>query len=241
MKPLMTHVVAGYPNLEATRSILAIMIQHNVHAIEIQIPFSDPLADGSVLMQANSQSLQQQTTRQDVLELLQTTDFQQTEVFLMCYYQSLFYTDAVAFITQAITAGCKGFIIPDLPFDSPDMNTLLKKIPTLKQLLVPVVSPGMSILRLQQLQQALKPSLIYVTTRSGVTGTNTDFGDELSNTIQKLRKLFPNAKLAIGFGIKNNRDSNTALKYGDLAVVGSALTEAYTLSPTAFKQLLASL
>src|SRR5690606_30175530 len=146
--------------------------------------------------------LQQQTTRQDVLELLQTTDFQQTEVFLMCYYQSLFYTDAVAFITQAITAGCKGFIIPDLPFDSPDMNTLLKKIPTLKQLLVPVVSPGMSILRLQQLQQALKPSLIYVTTRSGVTGTNTDFGDELSNTIQKLRKLFPNAKLAIGFGIK---------------------------------------
>lgn len=241
MKPLMTHVVAGYPNRQATRTILATMIQHKVHAIEIQIPFSDPLADGSVLMQANSQAVQQQTTRQDVLEILQTTDFQQTEVFLMCYYQSLFYSDALAFITQAITAGCKGFIIPDLPFDSPDMDTLLKKIPTLKPLIIPVVSPGMSALRLQQLQQTLSPSLIYVTARSGVTGTDTDFDDKLSNTVHELRQLFPNTKFAIGFGIKNNRDSSTALKYGDLAVVGSALTEAYMVSPEAFKQLLASL
>lgn len=241
MKPFMTHVVAGYPNLEATRSILATMIQHKVHAIEIQIPFSDPLADGSVLMQANSQALQEQTTRQDVLEILQTTDFQQTEVFIMCYYQSLFHGNAAAFITQAIAAGCKGFIIPDLPFDSPDMHTLLQKIPKLKQLIIPVVSPGMSHLRLRQLRQTLKPSLIYVTARSGVTGANTDFGDTLSNTTQELRKLFPDTKLAIGFGIKNSHDSNTALKYGDLAVVGSALAEAYKLSPTAFKQLLTSL
>lgn len=241
MKPLMTHVVAGYPDIQATRQILNAMIRHKVEAIEIQIPFSDPLADGAVLMQANAVALQQQITRQDVLELLQTTNFQQTQVFIMCYYQSLFHQDTTKFIAQAITAGCKGFIIPDLPFDSPDMHSLLQKIPSLRQLSIPVISPKISKARLNTLQKTLEPSLIYVTTRSGITGSAADFSKELLYTTQQLQTLFPSAKLAIGFGIKNANDCSTALKYGDLAVIGSALAKAYQRSPTTFKRLLLSL
>src|SRR5690606_25681776 len=131
MKSLMTHVVAGYPTLDDTRHILTAMVQHRVWAIEIQIPFSDPLADGPVLMHANDRAVQQAITRDHALELIRDIDFRQTHVFIMCYYQSLFHKNPSKFITDAVAAGCHGFIVPDLPFDSPDLQRFLKNIPEL--------------------------------------------------------------------------------------------------------------
>lgn len=227
MKPLMTHIVAGYPNMQASREILEFMVGANVQAIEIQIPFSDPIADGPVLMRANDCAVKTGTQRQDVLELLCNVNFGKTDVYIMCYYQSLFYSDAATFISKAIAAGCKGFIIPDLPFDSPDMHKLLAELPVLRQSMVPVVSPGVSNVRLQLLKQVLEPKLVYVTARKGITGSDTQFGGELQELTYALRQLFPNSQLAIGFGIKNHQDVKHALRFGDRAVVGSALTAAY--------------
>lgn len=241
MKPLMTHVVAGYPTLLDTKVILESMIKNNVYAIEIQIPFSDPLADGPILMKANSRAVDQHITRQHVLQLLQTTNFQQSKPFIMCYYQSLFFNNSVEFTKNAVAVGCKGFIVPDLPFDSPDMQQLLQKNPALRQLFIPVISPGTSLIRLQSLQKVLKPDLIYITTHKGITGTSTQLGDDLPQLINTVKQLFPSSQVALGFGIKNNHDVVAALRYGHLAVVGSALAAAYKKSPKALHNLLISL
>lgn len=238
MKPLMTHIVGGYPSLADSRTILESMIQRQVSAIEIQIPFSDPVADGPVLMQANDSAVKTGMNREDILALLQTVDFKETAAYIMCYYQSLFYADVVSFIQTAITAGCTGFIVPDLPFDSPDMRTLLADIPELRRSFIPVVSPGMSSERLASMQQTLQPRVIYVTARKGITGTETVFGDALLDVTKQLRELFPDSKLAIGFGIKSHKDVTAALQYGDIAVVGSALTSAYETSYDAFTTLM---
>src|SRR5690606_1559980 len=99
MKPLMTHIVAGYPTMQDSRRILEHMINSRVEAIEIQIPFSDPIADGPVLMRANDRAVKAGTQRQDVLELVRSVNFGKTDVYIMCYYQSLFYSDAATFIS----------------------------------------------------------------------------------------------------------------------------------------------
>lgn len=238
MKPLMTHVVGGYPSLDDTRKILDHMIERKVTAIEIQIPFSDPVADGPVLMQANDHAMKAGMYRQNVLELLQATDFKDTNGLIMCYYQSLFYDDMTTFVTNALEAGCKGFIVPDLPFDSSDMRDLLRDIPELRHCFVPVVSPGMDDARLVGLQQTLDPRMIYVTARKGITGSETVFGDELSRLTDRLRELFPKSQLAIGFGIKSSQDVQAARRFGDIAVVGSALTAAYEKSYDEFVALM---
>jgi len=241
MKPLMTHIVAGYPDIAISARVLKYMISQNISTIEIQIPFSDPAADGPVLMQANEASVLNGNGRDDVLKLIKSVDFKQTSCFIMCYYQSLFYKNPVAYIREAIEAGCQGFIVPDLPFDSPDCEKLLKEIPELSTLLIPVISPDIDKDRLKLLSQMLNPKLIYVTARKGITGTATDFDQHLDRTCQQLRSVFPDASLAVGFGIKTKEDVQKVLQVADLAVIGSALTVALTESEATFHRIVRSL
>lgn len=241
MKPLMTHIVAGYPNLPTSARVLEYMISQNISAIEIQIPFSDPAADGPVLMQANEASVLAGNGRNDVLKLIRNVDFKQTTCLIMCYYQSLFYKDPAAYIHNAVKAGCRGFIVPDLPFDSPDVKKLLVDIPALNRLLIPVVSPGINKDRLKLLSQTFSPAIIYVTARKGITGGNTHFDESLTATCQLLRAFFPKATLAIGFGITSKEDIQKVLRIADLAVVGSALTVALNESEQAFYKKVTSL
>ena len=211
MKPFMTHIVAGYPNIETSKQMLEFMIAEKVSAIEIQIPFSDPSADGPILMRANEHAVNHGNGRNQVLELIESVDFKDTTCLIMCYYQSLFYSDTADFIRQAIDKGCDGFIVPDLPFDSLDMHSLIADNPDLKTRIIPVVSPGISRERLNLLSQTLAPEIIYLTARPGTTGLDTAFSDSLRRTSKEINQAFPDAKLAIGFGIKSSADARQVL------------------------------
>ncbi len=226
MKRLMAHVVAGNPDLATTRQLIRQMVDRQIAAIEIQIPFSDPIADGPVLMAANDHAVQNGISVDETIRLIQKG---QTKCYIMSYLQPILHYGPQKFFAKAFAAGCAGFIIPDLPFDAPETKTFVAELPDLRHTLVPVLSPGMSEDRLNALFKTLEPNLIYLTARQGITGEHTLLTKDLEKTIKQIRR-HSKAPLAVGFGIQTSADVQAVLKLADLAVVGSVLTKALSQS-----------
>lgn len=224
MKSVMMHLVAGYPTQADTKKLLAHMIKEEVAAVELQIPFSDPIADGPVLMHANDVSVAHGIHIDDVLSLL-PAETRSTQIYIMTYIQPIMHYGFDKFFDKASKLNVAGFIIPDLPFDAPEMSQLIKTSPELAQKIVPVLSQGMPDDRLDHLFDVLSPKLVYVTARHGITGDKTaDFSSGLSDFIAKIRKL-TDTKVALGFGIQTPDDVKSAAKLADMPVVGSAITK----------------
>jgi tryptophan synthase alpha chain len=224
MNRLMTHVVVGYPDLATTKRLIRAMTRRKVAAIELQIPFSDPIADGPVLMRANDVAVAQGISVEDTLKLLATIKKQDTKIYIMTYLQPVMHYGPKIFFQKALAAGCNGFIIPDLPFDAPETEDFITDNSELRHALVPVLSPGMPEDRLKAVFKTLEPGLVYLTARHGITGDRTHFGSHLNQTVQTIHRL-SKAELAIGFGIQTPADVRQVLGLADLAIVGSALTD----------------
>lgn len=221
--PIMCHVVAGYPSEPDCLKLLKGMQAHGVAAIEVQIPFSDPIADGPTIMQANDDALAGGMTTQASFDLIAAARQAglTTPIYIMSYAQKLLHFGFAEFCEQAHKVGVAGFIIPDLPYDSSDYQALIRitDIP-----IVPVVSPAMNDDRLQNILK-LQSNVIYVTSRQGITGTAYQAHQELEQLAAGI-KATTTAQLLIGFGIGSVKDVEAALRFGDVAVVGSAVIRA---------------
>lgn len=241
MTRLMTHLVVGNPSMALTKRFINEMIAREVSAIELQIPFSDPIADGPVLMKANDNAVGNGVSVDETLKLLSSLTVHKTKIYIMSYLQPILSYGASKFFEKAIELGCKGFIIPDLPFDAPEMISFITEEPSLKQLIVPVLSPEMHITRISEVFEALEPNLVYVTARHGITGDRTEsVTKHLIALIGHVRSQC-DARVAVGFGIQTANDVKNVLEIADLAVVGSALTSAQNESEAAAVKLLTSL
>jgi tryptophan synthase alpha subunit len=225
MNKLMTHVVVGYPDMETTKKLLHHMIEAKVDSIELQIPFSDPLADGPKLMAANDIAVNNGVSVQETLDAIKEIGASNTKIFIMSYMQPIISFGPEKFLRKAEEAGCEGYILPDLPFDAPEMDGFIKIDKTLRHKIIPVLSPGMLNHRLKSIFNKLNPETVYITARSGITGDHTnEYSNELKQLIKDVKEL-SDAKLAVGFGIQTVEDVQNVLKIADLAVVGSAVTE----------------
>jgi len=223
MKSLMTHLVAGYPDLVTSKQTLKSMIDLQIVAIELQIPFSDPIADGPVLMQANDIAISNNIGISEVFDLI-NSDFGDTKIYLMSYLQPIMNFGIDKFFKKAKALNVSGYIIPDLPFDAPELEQILKLDSGLSESIVPVLSQGMPDDRLELLFKTLKPELVYVTARHGITGDKTaSFDSSLEQFVAKVRSQ-TSASIALGFGIQTPDDVMKANKLADIPVVGSAIT-----------------
>lgn len=223
MKGLMTHLVAGYPDMVTSKKMFKSMIDLEIAAVELQIPFSDPIADGPILMHANDVAVASKVSVDKVFDMI-NTDLGSTKVYLMSYLQPILHYGLDEFIKKAQALGVSGLIIPDLPFDAPEISHILNSNSQLENYIVPVLSQGMSQERIEGLFGKLKPSLVYVTARHGITGDKTaSFGKDLEQFVSQVRSR-TDAKLALGFGIQTAEDVKKAAKLADIPVVGSAIT-----------------
>ena len=140
----------------------------------------------------------------------------------MSYAQKLVSFGIDSFCAEAKTAGAKGLIIPDLPFDADEYTAVSKTVAKYGLEIVPVVSPGMEESRMGKCA-ANAGSLIYLTSIKGITGNKLKLNASLGKTAKRIKKLKPGARLAIGFGISSRKDVDEILQIADLAVVGSSV------------------
>lgn len=219
----MCHVVAGYPDRETCLQVILGLQKKQVTAIEVQIPFSDPIADGETIMRANDVALEGGMTIAGSFELIEEARRRgvNRDIYIMSYLQKVTHFEPTKFCERAATCDVKGLIIPDLPYESPEYAVLLKNTSAQGLELMPVLSPGMPEERLEALLKA-EPPCVYVTSRRGITG-NEYSGDEELEKFVGLVKKHSTATVMIGFGIATPEDVEDVLKIGDIAVVGSAI------------------
>ena len=218
---LATHTVIGYPNLKTSEKIVSVLAQHS-QIIELQIPFSDPVADGPVIAAANSVALQNKITPQICLNFVTkiSQKFPQTNFYLMTYFNPVFRFGITKFAKAAQKAGVAGFIIPDLPVE--EATEFLKICRQNKLHLIFVVAPNTPDERLKLISQK-SSNWIYAAARLGITGSMSDFGSELKKFLTRIHQ-FSKAEIGVGFGVKNSADlKKIQLAGGQIGIVGSEL------------------
>lgn len=222
---LMGHVIADYPSGLAVRSMIKAMADAGVSVIEIQIPFSEPMADGPVFLAANHKALQQGVDYAASLKLMAEVAkaYPQVSFLFMTYLNVIYQRGYPAFAAEAVKAGAKGLIVPDLPVD--ESKPLDDACRAHRLVNVRLIPPNMQDERLV-LSCKGASGLIYAVARSGVTGARTSFGGEVKESVERIRK-HTQVPVAVGFGVRSATDLKMLRGVADMAIVGTASLDAY--------------
>jgi len=229
MNRLMTHIVAGYPTLKESEEIATVMLESGVSFLEIQIPFSDPVADGPVIMKANQKALEHGTTPEDCFELMKKLqEKSKTPLLFMTYYNILFRYGLERFCKRAKEIGCYGLIVPDVPIDEEPYDHYIETCKQFGIHPIQVLSPITPDERLKKIGK-IASGFVYCVTRTGTTGSSDGLPAELHSYLKRVRKHVK-TPIALGFGISSVQDVQNAVAIADIAVVGSALIRTYEAS-----------
>ena len=215
---LMTHIVLGYPSFEDSLELIRVMVAAGVDLMELQIPFSEPTADGPIIVNANQRALESGATIKDCLSLAKkVVRIFDIPFLIMSYYNIPFIYGLKRFAAAMSSCGLRGAIIPDLPPE--EGQEYLDKMKAYDLAPILIFSPATSFDRMRYIT-SFGRGFIYCVARKGVTGKNTDLSEELAAYLVKCRKatFLP---LALGFGIKEKSDVDFLKGKADIAVIGS--------------------
>jgi len=215
---LMTHIVLGYPTFEDSAALIDTMVNAGVDLMELQIPFSEPIADGPVILHANQKSLATGTRIKECMSFARTIARSFDIPFLfMSYYNILFTYGLDQFAAKMADYGLKGAIVPDLPpEEGKDYLVAMNKY---RLAPIYIFSPTTPKNRMTYLHSVAK-GFIYCVARKGVTGEETTFSNELRDYLERCRRA-TDLPLAVGFGVKNKADIDFLIDKADIAVIGS--------------------
>lgn len=215
---LMTHIVLGYPSYDDSMRLVETMVESGVDLMELQIPFSEPMADGPVILHANSEALNSGATVEKCLEIAEKITRQFDIPFLfMTYYNILFKYGVEEFAAKMKEIGIQGAIVPDLPpEEGTDYLAAMRKYELDP---IHIYTPNTSDQRMQQLNDC-SSGFIYTVARKGVTGKGTEFSADLETYLARCRAA-TELPLAVGFGVKSKADIDFLRGKVDIAVVGS--------------------
>jgi tryptophan synthase alpha chain len=216
---LIPFVTAGYPSLEATHEMLRGFDRAGALAVELGIPFSDPIADGPDIQRACEWALRKQVGIADVLTLV--ADFRresQLPVVLMTYANPIVRMGLEEFGRRAHESGVDGIIVSDLPpEESPEIWDALAAagLDT-----ITLVAPTTDDARVPRLLERCR-GFVYCLARTGVTGQGSGWSGSLPDRIAMIRR-HTDLPVAVGFGISSGDDAKKLRGVADAVIVGAA-------------------
>lgn len=222
---LMGHVIADFPSPKAVRDMIGVLAGQGVEVIEIQFPFSEPMADGPYFLAANHKALAQGVGYEHAIALAQDMSARYPNVAFvaMSYLNVVFKRGYARFVKEAAAAGLRGVIVPDLPLE------LAGELETSSQAAmfanVRLIAPNTTDARCATLLKNAR-GLVYAVARSGVTGAKTEIGKEVKDLVQRIRRHTA-LPVAVGFGIRSADDVKLLKGSADLAIVGTASLKAF--------------
>lgn len=220
-KAFIGFVTAGDPDLQVSEQIMLNMAKGGCDLIEIGIPFSDPIAEGPVIQEANLRSLSQGTTTDKVFDLTKKVSAQ-TDIPLvyMTYLNVLFKYGYDRFLQKAKDAGISGVIIPDLPYEEKDEVQSVAEHYGID--VISLIAPT-SEDRIKMIAKDAR-GFVYTVSSLGVTGTREEIKTDLESITKAIREV-TDTPVAIGFGINTPEQAKKYSHIADGIIVGSAIVK----------------
>lgn len=220
---LVTYLMAGDPDLEASYQALCALRDNGADVIELGAPFTDPMADGPAIQKAALRALANKTKLTDVLALAKRfrEDDSDTPLILMGYANPVHSMGYATFATQAAEAGIDGTILVDLP---PEEDQALRDEYAKYDLsVIRLATPTTNEARMVKVAEGASGFLYYVAV-AGVTGAGSANPEDIRAGVDMARRV-SGLPVCVGFGVKTGVQAAEMAKIADGVVVGSAFVE----------------
>jgi tryptophan synthase alpha chain len=218
---LSVYFSAGYPSLHDTSEIIIELEKNGVGMIEIGLPFSDPLADGSTIQHSSQVALQNGMTTKMLFEQLENIrENVEIPLLIMGYLNPILQYGLQEFCKECATIGIDGLIVPDMPvvmYES-EYKVLFEQYG-----LSPIflITPQTSESRIRYID-SISNGFIYVVSSDSTTGEIGEFGDRHLGYFERIQQMKLKNPMIIGFGIGNKKTFAQATTFANGAIVGSA-------------------
>lgn len=220
------YVAAGYPDIQTSLRIIDSLVKGGADAIEIGIPFSDPIADGPTVQRALSSALQSGITPEKALSFARQVRERHPSLPMlgMTYFNILMSRGIERFLHQANRNGVDGFIVPDLPIEESQQLVQVSRQEELATVFL--VSPNTNTERLNEIVKNTT-GFLYLVSVYGITGTRTSFEDYTLGAVKNAKSVTAGKiPLAVGFGISRPSHVRLMKESGaDAVIVGSAIVD----------------
>ena len=218
-KAFIAYLTAGDPDLETTEKLIYEMAKNGVDLIEIGIPFSDPVAEGPVIQEADIRALQSGTTTEKIFDMIERIrpNVRIPLVFLT-YCNSIFGYGTKKFTARCEEIGIDGLIVPDVPYE--EREELAPFCDKHGIDLIALVAPT-SEDRVYKIAKASQ-GFLYIVSSLGVTGMREKIDTDVDKII-KASKSVSDIPCAIGFGISTPEQAKQFCQYSDGIIIGSAI------------------
>ena len=234
-RALVCYVTAGHPDVDRSLQTLHALQAGGADIIELGVPFSDPIADGPIIQASSQRALQQGTTYDSVLALIERANLE-IPVVLFSYLNPILAAGPDA-LSRAADAGADGVLITDIPVGAdPAREAWLGSSPLA---FIRLVAPTTPVERMAEIAQH-GSGFVYLISRLGVTGVQETMERSLPDTIRRLRST-TTLPICVGFGISTPAQARSVGDLADGVVVGSALVQAAESGPEQVLKLTRSL
>ena len=218
-----TFLMAGDPTIKVSHTIFKKLPKLGVDIIEIGMPFTDPMADGTLIQKAGQRSLSNETTLNNIFDLVKEIRKEDNKIpiILMGYYNPIYSMGVNKFLNQSKSSGVDGFIVVDLP---PEED---------QEFCIPARKMGLDFIRLatpttssKRIPKVLKNTsgFIYYVSVTGITGSKNLDIEKVEKQVQIIKSQ-TNIPVCVGFGIKTPEDAKSVSTVADGVVVGSSIVE----------------
>lgn len=220
-KAFIGFVTCGDPDLETTGRIVWEMVRNGCDLIELGIPFSDPTAEGPVIMGADERALSKGVTTDEIFSFTRKLRAKiDIPMLYMTYANVVYHYGVEEFCTKAEEAGVSGLILPDVPFE--EKGDFEPTCAAHGIDLVSMIAPT-SENRIAMIAKEAK-GFVYVVSSLGVTGTRKNITTDLSPMVKLIRDN-TDIPCAIGFGISNPEQCRKMAALSDGSIVGSGIVK----------------
>lgn len=218
---------------------LKILSEAGADIIEIGVPFSDPVADGSTIMNAGAKAIEKGVNINFIFEqLIKNKETITSKYILMTYYNIISSFGENEFLNKCEEVGVYGLIIPDLPFEL--TQKFKKDFPNEKVKLISLIAMTTSEERIKNIAKKAE-GFIYTVTMNATTGENGQFHPELKRKIELIKGV-TDVPVVAGFGIRNQEHVKDIGRIADGVVIGSEIVKRFAESdPSEMFQFLRSI
>ena len=220
-KAFIPFVTAGDPDLETTEKLLIEMSKNGADIIEIGIPFSDPIAEGVVIQEADLRALASGTTTDKIFEMVKRVRSEiKCALAVMTYMNPIFVYGTDKFMAKCNECGISAVIVPDTPFE--EKQELAPYCDKNGIELVSLIAPT-SHDRIKMIAKVAQ-GFVYCVSSMGVTGVRSEITTDIGEMV-RLVKSVSDTPCAVGFGISTPEQAKKMAQSADGVIVGSAIVK----------------